>query len=68
MRGIACSSGTACSAEDEEPSLALLAIGLAPEVAQTAVRLTLPPGVDADGARTIAREVGNAVERVARLA
>ncbi|WP_166864967.1 cysteine desulfurase family protein [Salinibacterium sp. ZJ70] len=66
-RGIACSSGSACSAEDDEPSRALLAIGLAPEVAQTAVRLTLPSEVDPDGARAIAREVGEAVRRVSRL-
>ncbi|WP_167050798.1 cysteine desulfurase family protein [Salinibacterium sp. ZJ77] len=66
-RGIACSSGSACSAEDDEPSRALLAIGLAPEIAQTAVRLTLPSEVDPDGARAIAREVGEAVRRVSRL-
>ncbi|WP_291048571.1 cysteine desulfurase family protein [Herbiconiux sp.] len=39
-RGILVSSGSACAAGDDAPSPVLLAMGLAPEVAQTAVRFT----------------------------
>lgn len=40
-RGIVCSSGSACAAGSDEPSSVLVAMGIAPEVAQTAVRFTL---------------------------
>lgn len=40
--GFAVSSGSACAAGKDEPSPTLLALGLAPEVAQTAIRFTLP--------------------------
>jgi cysteine desulfurase len=39
-RGIVCSSGSACAAGSDDPSHVLVAMGLAPEVAQTAVRFT----------------------------
>lgn len=39
-RGVIVSSGSACAAGSDEPSPVLLALGLAPEVAQTAVRFT----------------------------
>lgn len=39
-RGIVCSSGSACHAGSDEPSHVLVAMGVAPDVAQTAVRLT----------------------------
>ncbi|TXK17811.1 cysteine desulfurase family protein [Homoserinibacter sp. GY 40078] len=42
QRGIVCSSGSACAAGRDEPSAVLLALGIPPEVAQTAVRITLP--------------------------
>lgn len=41
-RGIVSSSGSACAAGDDEPSHVLLAMGVSPTVAQTAVRITLP--------------------------
>jgi len=41
-RGIVSSSGSACAAGSDEPSHVLLAMGVAPEVAQTAVRFTFP--------------------------
>jgi cysteine desulfurase len=40
-RGILCSSGSACAAGSTEPSHVLTAIGLAEELAQTAVRFTM---------------------------
>ena len=41
-RGIVSSSGSACAAGSDEPSHVLLAMGVPPEVAQTAVRFTFP--------------------------
>jgi cysteine desulfurase len=40
-RGIVSSSGSACAAGSDEPSHVLVAMGIAPEIAQTAVRFTL---------------------------
>ena len=44
-RGVVTSSGSACAAGSDEPSHVLLALGIAPEVAQTAVRFTFPHGL-----------------------
>ena len=41
--GIACSSGSACAAGNQEPSPVLVAMGFEPELAETAVRFTLGP-------------------------
>ncbi len=41
-RGVVSSSGSACAAGSADPSHVLLALGVDPDVAQTAVRLTLP--------------------------
>lgn len=65
--GVACSSGSACAAGSDEPSPVLLALGIPPEVALTAVRLTLPHGFTTDDARTVADRVVEAVARVADL-
>ncbi|SJN07992.1 Cysteine desulfurase [Leucobacter sp. 7(1)] len=40
--GLAVSSGSACAAGQSDPSPVLLAMGVAPELAQTALRCTLP--------------------------
>ena len=47
-RGILCSSGSACAAGRDEPSHVLLAMAVPPEVAQTAVRLSLPDALGAE--------------------
>jgi cysteine desulfurase len=41
MAGIAASSGSACSTGSSEPSHVLLAMGVPPEVARGAIRMTL---------------------------
>lgn len=41
-RGVISSSGSACAAGSDEPSHVLLAMGVSPEVARTAVRFTFP--------------------------
>lgn len=47
-RGIVSSSGSACAAGSDEPSHVLVAMGIAPEVAQTSVRFTFPHAGIAD--------------------
>jgi cysteine desulfurase len=41
MKGVAASSGSACTSGSLEPSHVLLAIGLPPEIAHGSLRLTL---------------------------
>ena len=43
-RGVVSSSGSACAAGSDEPSHVLIAMGIPPEVAQTAVRFTFSHG------------------------
>lgn len=45
-RGVVSSSGSACAAGSDEPSHVLVAMGIAPEIAQTAVRFTFPTSLD----------------------
>jgi cysteine desulfurase len=65
--GITCSSGSACAAGSDEPSPALLAIGLDPDTARTAVRLTFGADADPADASTIVEAVAGAWDRIARL-
>jgi cysteine desulfurase len=46
-RGVIVSSGSACAAGSDDPSPVLLALGLDPAVAQTAVRFTFTPATTA---------------------
>jgi cysteine desulfurase len=46
-RGVVSSSGSACAAGSDEPSHVLLAMGIGPELAQTAVRFTFPRWLNA---------------------
>ncbi|GAA1491068.1 cysteine desulfurase family protein [Brachybacterium sacelli] len=59
-RGVIASSGSACAAGSDEPSHVLTALGIPREVAQTAVRFTLP----ADLAPEQIDAVGDAVDEV----
>ncbi|MEZ2389204.1 cysteine desulfurase family protein [bacterium RCC_150] len=56
--GVVCSSGSACAAGSDAPSPVLLALGIEPEVAHTAVRFSFNSTVDA-------AELGQAAEAVA---
>lgn len=67
-RGIACSSGSACAAGSDEPSLALLALGIDPEVAQTAVRFTFGADFATADAERVVAEVAAAVATVSAMA
>ncbi len=66
-RGIVCSSGSACAAGSDEPSPVLLALGVSPEVAQTAVRFTLPVDVTPAQADEVVDRVVEAVAAVGGL-
>lgn len=62
-RGVITSSGSACAAGSADPSHVLLALGVAPEVAQTAVRVTFPHGFDGE-VQPLVRAVVDAVAAV----
>lgn len=66
-RGVVCSSGSACAAGSDEPSYVLLALGMSPEIAQTAVRFTLPHDITPLQAGEIVDRVVAAVAAVGSL-
>ncbi len=66
-RGIVCSSGSACAAGSDAPSPVLLALGLAPEIAQTSVRFSFPTTVTAADVDATISAVRDAVEAVSAL-
>jgi cysteine desulfurase len=65
--GITCSSGSACAAGSDEPSHVLLALGIEPAVAQTAVRFTLDEATTLDEVDLVVARVAEAVARVSAL-
>ncbi len=67
-RGVLGSSGSACAAGRDEPSPVLLAMGYAPAVAQTAVRLSFDGTVADTQLAAAASALGQAVEAVRVLA
>ncbi|AMM33134.1 Cysteine desulfurase family protein [Sinomonas atrocyanea] len=67
-RGVVCSSGSACAAGSSDPSHVLLAMGLDPEVALTAVRFTLPGSIDAAALEQAAAAVAEAYAAVTGIA
>lgn len=66
-QGVVCSSGSACAAGSDAASPVLLAMGIAPEVAQTAVRFSFDSTVTADELDEAAAAVRNAVGSVLAL-
>jgi cysteine desulfurase len=64
-RGIIASSGSACAAGSSEPSPVLLAMGLDPDLAQTAVRLSFGRGIKEAELTTAARAVVASVQAIA---
>lgn len=67
-RGVVCSSGSACAAGSDEPSAVLLALGIEPALAQTAVRFTFAASVTAESLRAAADAVAAAVHEVGSIA
>jgi len=67
-RGIVTSSGSACAAGSDEPSAVLLALGLSPGIAQTAVRFSFGAEVSDDDIETVIEAVGASVATVRGLA
>jgi len=68
QRGVVSSSGSACAAGRDEPSSVLLALGIAPEIAQTAVRFSFGSEVSDDDIPVVVTAVGEAVAAVRSLA
>lgn len=66
-RGVVCSSGSACAAGRDEPSAVLLALGIDPDVARTAVRFTLDATASSGLARDLVGHVEQAVAAVGAL-
>lgn len=62
--GFACASGSACSSANPEPSKTLLAMGVAPEVARGAIRVSLGRATTED---EVARFIGVLAEELNRL-
>ena len=66
--GVVCSSGSACAAGSDAPSPVLVALGIAPETAQTAVRFSFTSAITDKELETAAGAVETAVARVRNLA
>lgn len=62
-RGVIASSGSACAAGSDEPSHVLTALGIPREVAQTAVRFTLPADVTPEQLDAVADVVDEVLAR-----
>lgn len=64
QRGVLASSGSACQAGSDEPSQVLLALGITPEAAQTALRFTFGHGTTAAALLPVAEALAAAVAAV----
>lgn len=65
---IVCSSGSACAAGRDDPSHVLVAMGLDPAVAQTAVRFSFDAATTADQLHEVAARLRDAVASVRAIA
>ena len=63
-RGVAASTGSACSSEDLEPDATLRAMNLGDDLAHTAVRFSLSRFTTDDEIDAVARAVGETVDRL----
>ena len=63
---IICSSGSACAAGADRPSHVLLAMGLEPAIAQTAVRFTLSESTTAEELSRVALTIRDAIHSLTR--
>jgi cysteine desulfurase len=66
-RGVVSSSGSACAAGNDEPSPVLLALGVDPMDAQTAVRFSLSPATSAADVEAAAAATAEAVRALTQL-
>ena len=66
--GVVCSSGSACAAGSDAPSPVLVALGIPPETAQTAVRFSFTSAISEADLEAAAAAVEAAVGRVRNLA
>lgn len=64
--GISASTRSACDRGSEEPSHVIVALGVAPQLAGTAIRITLLPGATRGQARRIAEALFETASRYAR--
>ncbi|GGN51084.1 cysteine desulfurase [Streptomyces kronopolitis] len=62
-QGIACSTGSACTAGVAQPSHVLLAAGMSPQLARGTLRFSLGHTSTADDVAALAQAIGPAVER-----
>lgn len=65
--GVVCSSGSACAAGSDEPSPVLTALGITPEIAQTAVRFSFTSTISGEELDAAADAVTAAVGTMHRL-
>ncbi len=66
--GFACASGSACSSANPEPSHTLLAMGVAPELARSAVRVSLGRDTRSEDARRFVATLAEVVAELRKLA
>ena len=67
LKGIACSTGAACSSGAVEPSHVLIALGLAPEDARATLRLSLGHQTTEDEIDFALETIPSVIERLRRL-
>ena len=64
LAGVACSTGSACASGSSEPSPVLVAMGLAREVVEGSIRLSLGALTTADEVAEAARRISNSVKHL----